>query len=146
MNKFRLIIAILCFLVATHAWSIEWEDDSLIVADINCDGTEDRSKIGYMNSGVVVHVTLGGSGRELSSEFGLGNPMSQSSLCGTHASLSKETPPKSSSDVFLYGLGIVPEGHKSLPGCYDLRLSGGECDSIHVYWNHEKKQLYWWRL
>jgi hypothetical protein len=24
-------------------------------------------------------------------------------------------------------------------------LSGGECDPIHIYWNHNTRRLEWWR-
>jgi hypothetical protein len=27
-----------------------------------------------------------------------------------------------------------------------LRLSGGECDDVHLFWNHITKHLNWWRL
>ena len=26
-----------------------------------------------------------------------------------------------------------------------LGLTGGECDSIHLFWNHASKSLDWWR-
>lgn len=39
-----------------------------------------------------------------------------------------------------------------LPGCKmsksakALLISDGECDPIHLYWNHEAGELAWWRL
>jgi len=27
-----------------------------------------------------------------------------------------------------------------------MRLSGGECDDVHLFWNHITKHLNWWRL
>ena len=39
-----------------------------------------------------------------------------------------------------------------LPGCREskiarsLNLSGGDCDSINLFWNHETNRMQWWRL
>lgn len=126
--------------------NVKWVDDSAVVADIDCDGTQDQSKIGYQNSNVILSVTLGGSDHEQLLSFGLGSGTRQDSLCGATASLSKEIPPQNNDDTFTYGLGAIPDGHIYRQGCFDLNLSGGECDSIHIYWNHNKNKLYWWRL
>ena len=130
----------------SYAQSPKWDSESEVAADINCDGKIDKAKIGYLKSEVVLSVALGGSDNEQSLRFGIGSNAKQNSLCGTSVHLSSEIPPRDDEDTFIYGLGVVPEGHIFQEGCSDLRLSSGECDSIHVYWNHTKNQLSWWRL
>ena len=141
-------ISIILFLFAqmAHSEEIQWDEESLVTADINCDGIVDHSKIGYDKLSVILMLELGDrKGTELL-KFRLSSGISQSSLCGSKVTLSKEEPPKDDDDAFKFGLGAVPDGHKSLEGCFDLNLSGGECDSIHVYWNHNRNKLSWWRL
>lgn len=43
-------------------------------------------------------------------------------------------------------------GAQALPGCVvkpaarGLTLSDGQCDAIHLYWNHDTRRLAWWRM
>jgi hypothetical protein len=43
-------------------------------------------------------------------------------------------------------------GAQTLPGCVvkptarGLTLSDGQCDAIHLYWNHDTRGLAWWRM
>ncbi len=37
------------------------------------------------------------------------------------------------------------EGCKALPRAHGLALGDGKCDSIHLYWNHARQQVWWWR-
>ena len=106
----------------------------------------DTARIGYRGKKVVLAVKVEGSNQINKLIFGLGNSGQQAALCGTTAHLTIEEAPKDNDDVFTYGTGAIPEGHISRDGCFDLRLSGGECDSIHVYWNHIENKIDWWRL
>lgn len=141
--KFTILLLLIFLAFSVNAEEIKWDGKSTVKADINCDGKLDISRIGYLNKDVVVEVKLSGLDEKRTISFGLDSSIHQSSLCGKVAYLAKEVP---DNEVFEYGLGKVPEGHNSANGCYDLKLSGGECDSIHVYWNHMKNKLDWWRL
>ena len=44
-------------------------------------------------------------------------------------------------EYFLYD----PLGEYLRPPLQGFRLEGGECDSIHFFWNHNTKRLEWWR-
>jgi hypothetical protein len=37
-------------------------------------------------------------------------------------------------------------GCKEFPGTVSLSLRGGDCDAIHMYWDHGAGQMAWWRL
>lgn len=117
------------------------KSDGRVKGDINCDGRDDFANMIYGNKQVKVIVTLSDGTKSNELEFGLGEPMYQSSLCGNKASLSAEKL-SDLSDIF----GENPKGYETSETCIGLRLSGGECDSMHIFWNHETDQLNWWRL
>jgi hypothetical protein len=110
--------------------------------DIDCDGKIDTAKVENTKDKAKVSVTIAKDSSVHVLEFGLGNPGLQSSLCGNMASISKETLDSSVSEA----IGEMPEGYKVSEQCHGIRVSGGECDSMHIYWNHEKQTIYWWRL
>lgn len=142
----QAILPLLLFPVISHAQGIEQNSHTIVVADINCDGAHDQAKLENKGSNVVVSVVMGGTGVEHALTFGIDQGTRQDSLCGTPVSLSAEAPPQDNDDIFVYGLGEVPDGHSHAANCHDLRLSGGECDAIHIYWNHRTDGLSWWRL
>lgn len=69
--------------------------------------------------------------------FGV-NASSQDAFCG-HEIMLSVVPLDCSSDS------------GSLPGCHEsktakgLELSDGECDPFYLYWDHQAKQISWWR-
>lgn len=46
----------------------------------------------------------------------------------------------------IEAFGENPEGFRQSKTCKGLRLTDGECDSMHIFWNHETKHIDWWRL
>lgn len=112
-----------------------------VEGDIDCNGKNDVAEISIKNKKVKVIVTLNNSKKTNEMEFGLGDSISQSSLCGNKASLHADSL-DDLSDMF----GENPSGYKTSKTCIGLNLRGGECDSIHIFWNHKTNQLNWWRL
>lgn len=137
------IILALVFPISGIADEIEWERQSTISADVDCDGDEDTAIIGYVDEDVVVRLRLAGTADESSLRFGLGDPGRQDALCGNRVTLHME---ESSVEQITEALGELPEGYRSGKGCFDLNLRGGECDSINIFWNHKTNELNWWRL
>ncbi len=115
-----------------------------VQGDFDCDGKIDTANIQTINKEVVLSVELGNKNKSNKLTFGLDNPSSQTSLCGTVAYLSTEPP--SDSEYFEMALGERPEGYNTNSQCLDLNISSGECDSVHVYWNHNTSMFNWWRL
>lgn len=142
----KILLPLLLLPIISHAQDVEHNGHTLVVADINCDGADDQARLERNGSNVVVSVVMGGTGAQHALTFGIAQGTRQDSLCGTPVSLSAEAPPQDNDDVFVYGLGEVPDGHIYSAICHDLRLSGGECDAIHIYWNHRTGDLSWWRL
>ena len=49
------------------------------------------------------------------------------------------------SDAPLNALGETPRGYEICPECVEIEVGGGECDSIHFYWDAKADELAWWR-
>jgi len=113
-----------------------------VKADVDCDGVEDTAQMEYVDGRVRVTVILAAAKAPQSLEFGLGNSMAQESLCGTEATLEIEGMDYDLTDA----LGENPEGFRQSKTCKGLRLMGGECDSMHIFWNHDTQHIDWWRL
>lgn len=111
-------------------------------ADVDCDGVEDTARMEYVVDRVRVTVTLAATKISQSLEFGLGDSMAQDSLCGTEATLEIEGMDYDLIEAF----GENPEGFRQSKTCKGLRLMGGECDSMHIFWNHDAQHIDWWRL
>lgn len=142
MVKVFLLITLLLVPFYGFAEEIEWDEASMVSADINCDGVTDTAKLGYIEGGVRLLVSFGGTNTEQFIEFGLGQPGYQDALCGTEAHLSIEDMGYDLIEVF----GENPEGFQPSKVCSGLNVSAGECDSMHVFWNHKQKHINWWRL
>jgi len=134
MKPFLLILSLL----STSLFASE----SLVNGDIDCDGKNDIAKTVHTKNKVKVIVELGNGKNSNELIFGLGKSLYQDHLCGNKGSLNSETLEKDLSMM----LGKNPEGYKPSSSCIGLRLSGGECDSFHIFWNHKTNQLNWWRL
>ena len=75
-------------------------------------------------------------------QFGLAQPSRQDAICGEKPVLSSFP---SGAREFLELYGEAAEGYSFDEGCLDLKISGGECDSITIFFNHESRLLNWWR-
>lgn len=120
---------------------IKWEKSSLITADFNGDKLKDSAALGYKNKDqVLIGILMGHlkNGKPQLLPFGIGAGI-QEAICALPATLSAEPLECTAEDSPLPGC-------KQLAGAKGLFLSGGECDPIHLYWNHLTKQMDWWRL
>ena len=115
---------------------------SELSVDLNGDGSAETISLSQRPGQIVLLVrgpALAGGSQTLS--FGV-DPARQDAVCGLPVVLEITEP-----DCRPEGLGDeVLEGCRAKPQSRDLSLSDGMCDSIHMYWNHDKQQLWWWRL
>lgn len=135
----KLLISIL-FLIS----SVAIAQNSEVEGDFDCDGKTDMAIIRIIDKEVILSIELGNEKQANTLKFVLGNPSSQISLCGTTAHLSTKAP--SDNEYFEAALGGTPEGYNTSSQCFDLNISGGECDSMHIFWNHKTSMFNWWRL
>lgn len=136
------LLFFICFALTAHADNIKWDESSTVKADINCDGVLDTAKLGYIENRIRLSVTLGTSGSTQSIEFGLGESGNQDSLCGTDAILTVTDMDYNLVEPF----GENPEGFRQSKTCKGLNVRAGDCDSMHIFWNHKTKHINWWRL
>lgn len=128
-----------------HFPTVKWDEKSIVRADINCDGKTDFAILGYETDVLYAMVILGDLSQTSNVDtlaIGLGNPSSQSHLCGKKAELNLESQEYDLTEE----LGENPEGFKKSKICKGLNVSDGLCDSFHLYWNHKTNSLGSWRL
>jgi hypothetical protein len=139
MGKFSAVVGLgAALLLAGCALPVR---ESLRV-DLDGDGQAETITLTQGRKEVVVRVegpALGAQPQTLS--FGV-DPARQDAICGLPAVLEV-----TEADCSPEALGSEPlEGCKFTPNAQQISLSDGMCDSIHMYWNNEKRQVWWWRL
>lgn len=119
---------------------IKWDKSSLISADFNGDKITDSAVLGYKHDQVVIAISMGHmkNGKAQLLPFSIGAGI-QAAICALPATLGTEPLACTADDSPLPGC-------KEFAGAQGLFLSGGECDSVHLYWNHRSKRMEWWRL
>ncbi len=135
---------LLCLLPPFQALAetVRWEEHPAHTMDIDCDGVSEAFFLGYAGHEFLVRTRLSSTGNEEILQFGLAQPSRQDAICGEKPDLSS-FPGGAREFIGLYG--EAAEGYSQDPRCQDLKISGGECDSITVFFNHEARTLNWWR-
>lgn len=140
MNPFFVLLLLLP--LGVLADSPRWDQGTLVKADIDCDGTPDQALLGYEGNSVILKLALAGGAQQQPLSFALAGSTADA-LCGSVGTLSAEP---TDAQALLESLGEVPKGYQQHQGCFDLVLSAGECDAVNLYWDHQGRQLAWWRL
>jgi hypothetical protein len=124
-------------IAAAREPKIAWDEESVVAADLDCDGREDYAIGGREGEDYVVMAILGPpSSRSAVSVL----VFDGAELCGKAVALSAE-----SLDYDPAEAGDLP-GFQPSKTCKGLNVNSGECDAFHIFWNHEDKELDWWRL
>jgi hypothetical protein len=120
---------------------VHWDVDSAVVADIDCDDSADTAAVGRKADEVRVGLVRGAepsTAQVLAFAVSTGE---QQAVCSVDVTLEVETMDKDLGDDEM----DPPAGYQRSATCQGLTLGDGNCDSIHLYWNHDSKQLDWWR-
>lgn len=128
--------------IATAKAGTKWDRATLVSGDFNGDGRRDWAMVGYKGAGLELVIRVAGTKahktRTQFLSFGIGASM-QAAICEAPAKLQVDEQFCSPMD-------------EALPGCHpsksvnSLNLSGGDCDSIHLYWSSDARRMEWWRL
>jgi len=123
-----------------------WRPESQLTVDINADGQRDWAFFGTTETTGAVGVVVGGEGpiskRTRYLDFMLSNSH-QRGICGRFQEL--RLSPQDAEAKFE-GLSARPEGWKGCAKCFEIEVvTDVECDPLHVYWNHDRQSLGWWR-
>jgi len=110
-----------------------------IKGDINCDGKNDLIEVKTASNEVTVLVTLHNKDEVQRLAFGK-ESIHNECLIGKNIDMTLEK-----QQDLVEELGGNPEGYQVSDSCFGLIISSKSCDPTHVYWNHKKNQLNWWR-
>ena len=126
-------------LVASDS-SVQWEPQSVLVGDVDCDGVPDSAFVGRSPSSV--HVGL----------IRTNTPTAALLAFGTHGSAVQDEVGSAKARLTLESLDYDPseavgtiEGFQRSKVCNGLNLGDGESDSMHIFWNRTSHRLEWWR-
>ena len=142
MNRVLSLI-LLVFSFSAFGEEIRWKDQPAYKIDIDCDGSKEDVRLGFIDNDFIIQIKASESGKSSRLQFGLAQPSRQDAICGKFPDFSTY---KSDAESQKTLFDKVFEGYKSGGQCFDLNISGGECDSITVYFNHKTLELNWWRL
>lgn len=110
-------------------------------ADLDGDGKADAIFTARDDAYYYVAVLTRGASRASYVRFGLSGD-AQDALCDEPGALVTESLDVDVSQM----LGSQPEGWRRTRRGKGLLLRGGDCDPFHLYWNHARAALDWWRL
>ena len=119
---------------------VTWETAS-VHGDFDCDSVPGDARIGRYRGHLFVGLYFAGRKQVDILEFAVSAAVQQA-ICAEPATLTTES---LDFDPSAAGVGPLPGFHRSV-SCKGLRLAGGECDPVHIYWNHDQRQITWWRL
>ena len=120
--------------------NVRWDSKSGLRADFDCDGRPDQAFLGRNAGRVYVGLIRAAAQRPEILDFAVGASI-QEEICGEPAELVIESLDYDPEEA----VGGI-DGFRRSRRCKGLQLRGGECDSIHLFWNHESRSLDWWRL
>jgi len=118
---------------------VQWDAKSDLRADLDCDGHSDQAFLGRNAGRVYVGVVRAAATKPEILDFAVDAGI-QEVICAEPANLVVESLDYDPAEV----LGPI-DGFRRSRTCKGLKLSGGECDSVHLFWNHASKSLDWWR-
>jgi len=126
--------------LSAAAPDVAWSAGSHLTADFDCDGRADHAFLGRSAGRVYVGLVRDASPEPEVLDFAVDSGV-QAAICGEPAELAVESLDYDPTEA----VGPI-EGFMRSQSCKGLRLSGGECDSVHFFWNHKTRELNWWRL
>ena len=123
-----------------HASAYDWHQSLSVEGDLDRNGQVDSAQLGIASDSVGLLVTVNSKPLPIidipidgSKQFG---------ICpGTEPSISLAA----QSEAPLNALGETPHGYEICENCVEIVVGGGECDSLHFYWNTITNKIAWWR-
>ena len=116
----------------------QWDEKSVVFADVLCDGKPDTIILGSENKNVLIGVVSPTrSKRTQVLSFPI-RSATQNGFCAFPKRI----------EVFPMDCeteeGTLP-GCKPVKGCKEFSVIDDECDSFNFYWDSSRKSLAWWR-
>jgi|GEM_PF-1057256 len=118
----------------------EWKPGHAVAADLNRNGQVDHAWLGIGADSVGLLVRIDSSTLPI-----IEIPIDGSRQFGICPGLPPEITLASQSDAPFNALGETPNGYENCPDCVEIVVGGGECDSLHFYWDAMANEIAWWR-
>jgi len=123
--------------------NVRWDAKSGLRADFDCDGRPDQAFLGRNAGRVYVGVVRAAAQKPEILDFAVDASI-QEAICGEPAELVVESLDYDPMEA-VGSIDRFQRSRRCRCRCRGLELSGGECDSIHLFWNHASNRLDWWR-
>lgn len=112
-----------------------------VTVDLDRDGRPDLVSLQLEGRKGVLSVIYG-TGKSERAEFAVGSDEQFAICSGDHIALEVELQSQGVEEA----LGAIPDGYRVCETCYEIQVSGGECDPLQFFWNENSKVLDWWRV
>jgi len=117
-----------------------WQENSIVKADINCDGKSEYIVLGHTKYETIVAAFGGKSSRKPDSIAFSADRINPESAAIILESLDI------GDEDFKEMLGGVPEGYQRSKSCKGIGLSDGNRDTVHIYWSRKRREFEAWSL
>lgn len=118
---------------------VQWDAKSGLRADLDCDGRADQAFLGRNAGRIYVGVVRAAATKPEILDFAVDAGVQQA-ICAEPAKLVVESLDYDPTEA----VGPI-DGFRRSRTCKGLMLSGGDCDAVHLFWNHTLKRTDWWR-
>jgi hypothetical protein len=126
-------------MLSTARPDVQWDAASVLSADFDCDGRRDQVLLGRSPGKVFIGLVRAVPSKPEILEFAVDASL-QAAICQEPAKVEVESLDYDPADA----VGKIP-GFRRSRTCRGIQLSGGDCDSVHIFWNHQTKHLGSWR-
>ena len=117
---------------------IEWHSTSALSGDFSCEGRSDQAIAGISQNDIVVAVFT--RGLEASPQLLRFSSSSRERAVLELAAENMNFDTRKMTQM----LGEMPAGMRPSSTCKGIHLIKGKSDSIHIYWNHDKRLFDYW--
>lgn len=125
---------------ADPAAPYQWPPSLTVELDLDRSGRTDSARLGIAQDSIALLVSLDSQSLPL-----IEIPIDGSRQFGICPGRPPEIRVVARSEAPGHALGETPQGYEICPDCFEIVVSGGECDPLHFFWNGEVEQLNWWR-
>ena len=122
------------------AGAYDWRPSLSVEVDLDRSGQMDSARLGTAADSVGLLITVNSKPLPL-----IEIPIDGSKQFGICPGSDPRISLSAQSEAPLNALGETPQGYEICPDCIEIVIDGGECDSLHFYWDTTGGKLAWWR-
>lgn len=117
---------------------VEWHSRSVLSGDFSCQGRVEQAIAGIAQNEIVVAVFTGGleSSPQLLRFATTSRERARLELVAENMNFD--------TGKMIQMLGDIPSGMRPSATCKGIHLINGKTDSLHIYWNHDKRLFDYW--